>query len=89
MEFIYAIIIAGFLKKKKVSPRKLKNTLKKESRFLISLTKDLFSLINNTFKFISTKLIPITKKKICQATVAPIKNEKVIDFTEYKLKKAK
>jgi len=89
MGFIYAILIAGFLKKKKVNPKKLKNTLKKESKFLISLTKDLFSLTNKTFKFISKKLIPITKKKICQATVAQIKNDTVIDFTEYKLKKAK
>jgi hypothetical protein len=40
-------------------------------------------------KYVITKLASITKKEVVQEEVAEVKDESVIDFTEYKLKKAK
>jgi len=68
--------------------KKFKKGFKKRNTSSITILKNLGLIIFQVTKF-SFRIIA-HKKSICQKTVTPIiKSKKVVDFTEYKLKKAK
>jgi len=89
VNLLIALLFAGIIKKKRFNFKKLQRTFKKDSKYTIALGKDIFSEFKKVFKFASRMSKSFTNKKVCQATVIPIKNEKVIDFEQYRLKKAK
>lgn len=92
INLLMGILFAGFIKRHRFNIRKTHRKFKKESKFIIEVLKDIFRLKNRMFKFILKMFNSIAnnKKNICSnETVEEIKNENIIDFTEYKLKKAK
>lgn len=90
MGILYALLFAGILRDKKINAKRTSIKLKKECKFWFQLIKELVQLMNIIFKFIFTGLSMIINKSICQSeTVQQVKNEKVIDLAEYRLKKAK
>ena len=87
-KILYTLLFAKDLKLEKVNPRKITRSFKKESQLPIKIITDILQMVYLIFKYIFTKLIIITKKEvICQEIVE--ENINVVDFTEYKLKKAK
>ena len=76
------------LKIKMVSPRKVVKSFKRETKLPIIIITSLIQMVCIIFKYVFTKLTAITKKEvICQEIVEEDIN--VVNFTEYKLKKAK
>jgi len=73
---------------RKLSPRRIVKSIKKETKLPIRIISDLIQIIYIILKYVFIKLLSITKKEICQETVVEVKNDKVVDFKEYKLKKA-
>lgn len=90
MGILYALLFAGVLRNKKINPKATSRRIKKECKFWIKIITELVQLINIIFKFTFTGIGIIINKIICQSkTVEEVKNEKIIDLAEYKLKKAK
>ena len=85
---IHVILFAKGLKIKKVSPRKIAKSFKRETKLPIVIVSSLVQIIYLILKYIFTKLTTITKKEVYQEVVE-VKDVNVVDFEEYRLKKAK
>jgi hypothetical protein len=85
---IHALLFAKGLKIKKVSPRKITKSFKRETKLPITILSNLVQIIYLILKYVLTKLTKTTKQEICQEVVE-IKDPNVVDFEEYRLKKAK
>jgi len=85
---IYTLLFAKGLKIKKVSPRKIAKSFKHETKLPIVIISSLVQMIYLILKYVFTKLAAITKKEVCQEVVE-VKDVNVVDFEEYRLKKAK
>jgi len=83
------LLFAKGLKIKNVSPRKVTKSFKHEVKLPVIIITSFIQMIYLIFKYVFTKLTAITKKEVHQEVIAEVKDESVIDFTEYKLKKAK
>lgn len=90
MGILYALLLAGVLRNKKINPKATSRRIKKECKFWIKVITELVQLMNIIFKFVFTSIGIIINKTICQRkTVKEVKNEKIIYLAEYRLKKAK
>lgn len=74
INLLIALFLAKGLKKQKGNS---------EFKFLGRIFKDLFESSRNIFRFTSKTVKSVTNKQICQATVAPMKNIKAFDLSEY------
>lgn len=92
MNLIFTILFAKAFGTKKVTTRITKR-VKNESKFWIQVIIELSQLINKILRFVFIGMYTLYKKCFCQKTVDKINGisgcENIIDFNEYKLKKAK
>jgi len=98
-----SVLIKG-LNLKKINPRRINKSVKRETKLPITIVKNLIQITYIVLKYIFVKLSTTTKKEICQETVGSMKsikdfdlgkyntenevNTNVVNFTDYKLKKA-
>lgn len=89
MGILYALLFSGLLNGKKVNVKKTSKAIKKDAKFLVQLITELVELLNQIVNFIFIKIPSACKKHFCQKTVEEELPSNVINFDEYKVKKAK
>jgi len=89
MNILNSLISLLFYQKlSKGKTKKFKKGFKKRNKSSLTIFKNLGLIIFRVTKF--TFRIIIHKKNVCQATVvSSIKSKKIVNFEEYRLKKAK
>jgi len=84
MALLILLVLIKLLHGAKFNPRKFHRTVKKQSKVMVKFGKQFVQLENRMINRVGS----IMEKNVCQEVVK-IDNKNVIDFTEYKLKKAK
>lgn len=86
---LYVLLFTGAIRMFKFNPKKASKTIRKEIKFWIKIITELVELINIIFRFVFTSISTIFKKNKVLKKAEEVKNDKIIDLAEYKLKKVK